>query len=420
MMVDLEYILKLIYETGQIQMMLVDAEGQLTYAYPYCLAVHPLYTDANQVCSFLKAFTDSEQESGLIATGTREHYAYLRLRASHEKPSLLLIGPILTGPPPEAEVSAMLNRHRLPKRELPRWIAYYRSLPVADFSRLLSLCQLVSYTLNGQKIDPLTHWLQSKEDLSHAVEREWSVQLTENREKGYYHHSFAAQTAIFECVRDGDPDRLHSIWNGSMNGRMGVLSSNHLRHEKNIGICGAALATRFAVEGGMDSETAFTLSDTYIQKLESLNGVREVAVLRLQMLADFAEKVREVKLSRYSYLVVRCQAHLKRQLYNEKPLSNIDKVLGLNLNYVSEVFKRETGITMSEFIQQEKIKEAKRLLEGDQSLLHISQALAFCDQSHFTRIFKKHTDLTPKQYRSKQRAEETVAVPFEPLSDERN
>ena len=63
-------------------------------------------------------------------------------------------------------------------------------------------------------------------------------------------------------------------------------------------------------------------------------------------------------------------------------------------------FKADTGENLSDFIQKEKIDEAKRLLRyTDKSLIAISSYLGFSSQSHFNRIFKSITGKTPKEYR---------------------
>ncbi len=60
------------------------------------------------------------------------------------------------------------------------------------------------------------------------------------------------------------------------------------------------------------------------------------------------------------------------------------------------------NLTISEFITQEKIEEAKRLLIGsNHTLLEISNLLHFSDQSYFTKSFKKVTGMTPKVYRNR-------------------
>lgn len=69
---------------------------------------------------------------------------------------------------------------------------------------------------------------------------------------------------------------------------------------------------------------------------------------------------------------------------------------------MSQLFKKETGVTITQFIQQEKVDEAKKLLElTSEPITAIATKLNFYDQNHFIKIFKRYTGLTPKKYRNK-------------------
>ncbi|WP_227011817.1 helix-turn-helix transcriptional regulator [Paenibacillus lutimineralis] len=74
---------------------------------------------------------------------------------------------------------------------------------------------------------------------------------------------------------------------------------------------------------------------------------------------------------------------------------------GVHPAYLSKLFKQETGMTVIEYIQRQKIEEAKKLLTlSDASPLRAASLLNFHDQSHFTKVFKKYTGVTPKQYKN--------------------
>jgi len=72
----------------------------------------------------------------------------------------------------------------------------------------------------------------------------------------------------------------------------------------------------------------------------------------------------------------------------------------LNPVYLSQLFKKETNKPLGKYIQDEKIKEAQKLLiQSEHSVTDICMLLHFSDQSYFSSIFKKYTGLTPNQYR---------------------
>ena len=106
------------------------------------------------------------------------------------------------------------------------------------------------------------------------------------------------------------------------------------------------------------------------------------------------------------FLAIFCNINIGRQneycFYNNISLNDICEALHFSPSYLSRLFKKEMNLTISEFITQEKIEEAKRLLIGsNHTLLEISNLLHFSDQSYFTKSFKKVTGMTPKVYRNR-------------------
>ncbi|GBF74806.1 DNA-binding response regulator [Paenibacillus sp. 598K] len=75
----------------------------------------------------------------------------------------------------------------------------------------------------------------------------------------------------------------------------------------------------------------------------------------------------------------------------------------LNPDYLTRLFKKETGISISDYLQQQRIKYAKGLLENtDQSVGEIAIAAGYSNISYFSTLFKKVAGLTPADYRKKQ------------------
>lgn len=72
----------------------------------------------------------------------------------------------------------------------------------------------------------------------------------------------------------------------------------------------------------------------------------------------------------------------------------------LSSNYFGDLIKKETGKTPQEYIQNKIIDLAKELILGtDKSITEIAYAMGFQYSQHFNRTFKKHTGITPSEYR---------------------
>lgn len=181
-----------------------------------------------------------------------------------------------------------------------------------------------------------------------------------------------------------------------------TLIANPLRNQKSLGIIAITLATRYAIEGNLPPDIAFALSILYIQTIEQLDNVDSVKRLSGDALRTFADRVKEYNAQKYSNAVTICMNHISKNVYDGISLNELANHLDITPTYLSKLFKKEMGISLSEYIQRERVEEAKKLLTlTTYSLSDICAWLNFNDQSYFTRGFKKITNTTPRQYRQK-------------------
>jgi two-component system, response regulator YesN len=81
---------------------------------------------------------------------------------------------------------------------------------------------------------------------------------------------------------------------------------------------------------------------------------------------------------------------------------SLSSVIGFSTNYIRNVFKEETGVSLSDYINDLRIEHGKRLLfETDMTVKDISRSCGFSNYNYFFTFFKKHTGVTPDFYRQK-------------------
>lgn len=119
-------------------------------------------------------------------------------------------------------------------------------------------------------------------------------------------------------------------------------------------------------------------------------------------LCTFADRVKDYSIHKHSKIIIVSLDYISKNIYNEITLKDLANSIEVNPSYLSNLFKKEVGIPLSEYVQRERVEEAKKLLTlTTYPLAEICTWLNFNDQSYFARIFKKFTDTTPKQYRQK-------------------
>jgi AraC-like DNA-binding protein len=100
--------------------------------------------------------------------------------------------------------------------------------------------------------------------------------------------------------------------------------------------------------------------------------------------------------NRFAYVVEYIQNNLDENI-NIKTLS---KLAYMSEPHFFRCFKRELGATPVEFILELRIKAAKTMLQsGDQNIKEVSFSCGFNSLNYFLKMFKRHTGVTPAQYR---------------------
>ncbi|MGL5076996.1 MAG: helix-turn-helix domain-containing protein, partial [Waterburya sp.] len=91
------------------------------------------------------------------------------------------------------------------------------------------------------------------------------------------------------------------------------------------------------------------------------------------------------------------QVNLDRDL----SLTELAELAQLSSHHFGKLFKQNMGVSPHQYVLKCRIERAKELLINRQiSVVEIGQLVGFYDQSHFTNVFRRYTNLTPRQYRN--------------------
>ena len=207
--------------------------------------------------------------------------------------------------------------------------------------------------------------------------------------------------SFYNAVRNGDFDEVKKYMHPLTTEGLGKLSKNPIRNMRYHLIITIALITRFCIEGGMQPEAAYTLSDIYIQQLDNCNDLEEIITLHREVIYDFTERMSKVRKNvGISKAVIKTSQYIYNHLNEKIELDKICDELSINKSYLCELFKKETGITIFQYATKLKIEAAeKMLIYTEYPPSDISNYFAFSSHSHFISIFKKHTGITPNEYR---------------------
>lgn len=232
------------------------------------------------------------------------------------------------------------------------------------------------------------------------------------RENEFLRAPYNPEIEFYSTIKAGDVERVKELCKDALVDKpgLGKLSENPLQNMKFHFVVTTALVARYCIEGGMDLSAAYSLSDFYIQKADLCKHTSEISALHPVMCVDYAKRMRSLrKNSVCSLQVAKSIDYIYDNLHARITVEELAEYVDLNPSYLSRLFKKEVGTSISEYIRRQKLETAKNMLVySEYRPAQIASILAFPSQSYFTEIFHKYTGLTPKEYR-KQHFQDTLS-----------
>lgn len=237
--------------------------------------------------------------------------------------------------------------------------------------------------------------------IANIVVRRYLSKRIENQQNFYTHPSYNLERKLNHCITKGEEEEARIVLDKINQLERANLAHDEIRSLKNSLICSCTLITRAAIKGGVETEDAFNLSDAYIHQIERLQTKESLVELEYEMASSFIEKVRESSKPKYNYYVVnKAISYIHTEILSDLSLQIVAEKVEVNPSYLSKVFKKTVGLSITTFIAKKRIEESKYfLLHSAISISEVSQIFGFCNQSYYAALFKKYTGITPKQYR---------------------
>lgn len=225
--------------------------------------------------------------------------------------------------------------------------------------------------------------------------------IFERIEHGKWHTPYEQEVLLYSAVSSGDKKRLERVITTMLdNGvSIGRMSSDNLRQSQYLAVSCVALATRYAIQGGLPQSQAYDFSDKCLMYIDTLTTPEEIYRYLFSVAVKLTEMVHDAKKNiDYPLAVKECIAYIEKNIHNKITLEDLGKHCALRGDYISRIFKKALGQTVSAYIMNQKLETARSMLNGKYNYSTIGYYLGFSSESYFISCFKKKYGLTPRQY----------------------
>lgn len=175
-----------------------------------------------------------------------------------------------------------------------------------------------------------------------------------------------------------------------------------IEDKKNDLIIWNAMYTREIVENGILTKYLHPIYNKFYTLIPSLHTLEELQELELKMIDTYINLLINDIEVKDNFVLNRVLKHLHLNIESKISLKKLAGEVNLSEGYISALFKKNMGITIMKYAKKIRIDRAKVLIvTTNNSILEISLTLGFHDQSHFHKVFKSFTGLSPSEYRNK-------------------
>lgn len=286
-------------------------------------------------------------------------------------------------------------------------ISTYR-VPMMVVSELVEVLLLIHNLAHEHEVIPEELLAHNFEDHLQSAKRNYVDKFFQDRESDAWHNSYQQEVREFDSIMNGDILKLKESWAEDFGGEVGRLASDELRNMKNLGIVVITLASRAAMRGGLHPEIGYSLSDAFSLEIERLNTVEDITRLIRNAEMEYTLLVHELaKKSRiqssvsYAHPYVnKIQEFILKNLHKDLQIGEIAELLSVTPNYLSALFRKNTGKTIQAYMTEEKMKYAEQLLlYSERPISEISSSLGYSSQSYFGKVFKNFSGYAPSEYK---------------------
>lgn len=146
---------------------------------------------------------------------------------------------------------------------------------------------------------------------------------------------------------------------------------------------------------------ATSLLDEERSKDEDLQELRIKLEHYLDKVGESEEEIPLEEKSEMNYLTVQAISFMKENFRKKLDLQTVADALYISPWYLCKILKKEVGNSFVQLLNELRIQEAKRLLmQSNNKIYEICEMIGFIDVPYFTKIFKKHTNMTPNKFRN--------------------
>ncbi|MGN0297873.1 MAG: helix-turn-helix transcriptional regulator [Lachnospiraceae bacterium] len=313
-----------------------------------------------------------------------------------------ILGPVLSQEISMDTIQKMVEQFRALPDQRRNIQEFYNRVPViSSLSLWQDILLPIFKILLGENVQfifvqhPQTAaFIDNYPDYEMHLDLETTLQTLEER--------YQVEGEMMKAVSVGDIDKAIIYHHRFQQFRLLPRVSDQLRDKKNLMFVLNTLLRKAVELGSVHPFHLDNLSTQFAIQIENSVSVSQLEKLSNTMIRKYCMLVKNYSRKNNSQLVQFCLDYIDSHYVQELSLASLAEECNVTNSYLSALFKKETGITITDYINQTRIHQSLILLNTTHSSMSmIANQVGYQDANYYSRVFKKILGISPKDYRKK-------------------
>ena len=352
---------------------------------------------------FFEFLTSAGKSNTIYQINDKYFCKYYALRLPNKPGTYLMIGPYLDQEITQESLLNLADHYNFSPQIFSQLKYFYEKVPIIkDIDHLLLLIITLGEYLWGnmnnfslEKVDPHSiEWAQpvSREKKETNDDAFLTMKAMEER--------YARENGLIQAVSKGLIHEAEQFSSSSIFFEMEKRLSDPIRDIKNYTIILNTILRKSAEKGKVHPIHLDALSSQFAKEIENITSVKKGIELQKNMVEKYCLLVKKHSINHYSLPIQKVITYIDTDLTADLSLSALSNLLNLSPNYLSALFKKEAGTTLTNYVNTKRIEHAVYLLSStDMQIQNIAQYCGIPDVNYFTKIFKKVMNKTPSEFK---------------------
>ena len=311
----------------------------------------------------------------------------------------ILVGPFLMDTPDSILISDITKKYHISTDEALDLYDEIGSIPIVPPSTVNHISHLLFYLFSNLIADSKKELRKNNQKLLQQSRINESIQRYKAENIGRSSYPYEKEKELLSKVKLGDVREANAVLNDLL-GYVLFSEGNSLDVVKIRSLELCSLLSRTAIEGGAPTDSMLNLNNQFLKNLQQVDSLDSLCHMLQEVVETFSESMFNYIPSKNNDIIKRAMLYISKHFNTPLSLEEVAAHVHLHPSYFSTIFKNSTGSSFKEYLNKVRIEESKLLLlNTDFSIIDIAIAVGFEDQSYFSKVFKKYTGITPKQFR---------------------